>query len=1014
VSEFLAEAQVRITPDTTSFRAELVAELTAATRGVAVPIPITAIPPANLGLIAAESTAASRGLRDVAAAQTAGAEAARRASRQTAEFVRSQSQLERGAAATALSLAGVRGATLAASSSFLAGAAAVAVFAKAIQGAAGLETELNVLRITAQATAEQMEAVRNEARALGRDVRLPGVSSRDAAEAMTELARAGLEVEDSIAGARGVLQLAAAAQISNAEATELAASALNAFGLAGDEAVHVADLLANAANEAQGSISDMGLALRQSAAVGRQVGLSLEDTTALLTILARNGLQSSDAGTALRTSLIRLINPTARASGVIRELGLRLRDAQGNIRPEVFAEFAEATQNLSKQQRDAALAIVFGQDAIRAAAILGREGAQAFNETADALDREGAAAELAAARSVGLTGQMSALASNLETLGTTLGGIVLPPLTAFVSRLNELVTAAGVASDGLVAFGSGVRRVGEEFEAAVPGGERFLEVLKDHAFFFVRGGIAGQRVVHDIKAINDAFTESADEIRGSAQQTIRDVRDLFASFQEAGGGPTALNQMVLALDAMANKLAKGDAEGRRLSRILREIIREVQAFEGLPPTVIDIEARFDPDQIDDETDAVSKRILENLSRLGGPVEAVGAEIIQRLGEGMARGATSINIEAPDFPLSAPQITRRFEEKFLDAEIANERARQLRVLRAEDALIAEQLAAGVKRREKRLALKKRQEQIQNEIESIEKSIASDARESANKIEQARRERDQNILASISLEEARLQNQAITAAGSKGLADDIRTNLALRDFYRRSIEEVRKTVEDAKVRAQTIAALTRDLITANREVRDARKAQREEAEKERQERQDARLEALSLNLELAVIKENEAAERRALQAIIRELEKRIAGMKGISNKERELRNELARRRKQLKELREEAEENTDQQALFEFLQKQQGFAANLLGNLIPRDATAGLVGGSQAQAVPTAAGALQAQAALKTAGPTFGQAATEVSLLDQVLRVLIDIRDGRAHPEAAYQRVSSSGGSAMDVM
>src|SRR3990172_4511117 len=124
---------------------------------------------------------------------------------------------------------------------------------------------------------------------------------------MTELAKAGLDVNESIAGARGVLQLAAAAQIDNAEAAQLVANSLNAFGLAGDQAVHVADLLANAANAAQGSIVEFGAAQAQVNAVARQVGISLEDTTAILTLFARNGLRGSDAGTSLRTALVRLI-----------------------------------------------------------------------------------------------------------------------------------------------------------------------------------------------------------------------------------------------------------------------------------------------------------------------------------------------------------------------------------------------------------------------------------------------------------------------------------------------------------------------------------------------------------------------------------------------------------------------------------------------------------------------------------------------------------------------------------
>src|SRR5262249_46831754 len=162
---------------------------------------------------------------------------------------------------------------------------------------------LAVFQATTQATAEELRNVSDAAKALGRDLTLPGVTAIDAAQAMTELAKAGLSVQDSIAGARGVLQLAKAAAIDNAQATELAASALNAFGLAGDQASHVADVLANAANEAQGSIVDVGIAFQQAAAIGHQVGLSFEDTTAFITELARAGLTGSDAGTSLRTAL---------------------------------------------------------------------------------------------------------------------------------------------------------------------------------------------------------------------------------------------------------------------------------------------------------------------------------------------------------------------------------------------------------------------------------------------------------------------------------------------------------------------------------------------------------------------------------------------------------------------------------------------------------------------------------------------------------------------------------------
>jgi len=387
------------------------------------------------------------------------------AARSTAAYSSSLAVASRGAAATSLSILGIRGATLAASTAFLAGAAAIAVFAKSIGIAVGFERQLAVFRETAGATADEMERVGAAAKTLGADITLPAVSAADAAEAMVELAKAGLSVEDSIAGARGVLQLATAAAISNADAVELAASALNAFGLAGSQAVRVADVLANAANEAQGSISDIGISLSQAAAVGRQVGLTLEDTVAILTQLAREGLRGSDAGTSLRTALLRLVNPTEKAQAVIDKLGFAIRDASGNIRPDVFVNFGIATEKMGKAQRDAAAAIIFGQDAIRAVAIASRQSITDLLGMRRALTQAGTAADLAAARTEGLGGASQALVSELETIGISVGHSVTPALTAFVSGITSSAAAISESEGVREVLRDSLSTIGDAFDA---------------------------------------------------------------------------------------------------------------------------------------------------------------------------------------------------------------------------------------------------------------------------------------------------------------------------------------------------------------------------------------------------------------------------------------------------------------------------------------------------------------------------------------------------------------------
>ena len=45
-------------------------------------------------------------------------------------------------------------------------------------------------------------------------------------------------------------------------------------------------------------------------------------------------------------------------------------------------------------------------------------------------------------------------------------------------------------------------------------------------------------------------------------------------------------------------------------------------------------------------------------------------------------------------------------------------------------------------------------------------------------------------------------------------------------------------------------------------------------------------------------------------------------------------------------------------------------------------------------------------MRQTGPTFGQAATEVDLLREVVRVLKAINGERAHPEARHQRATNA--------
>jgi hypothetical protein len=265
LSEIIAEAFVAIRPDTSRFQAELQAGVTAAVAAVKPP-PIT-VPVVVPTAAAATATAAAGAARTASAANTQLAQSTAQAGKAFATSAE-QANLWRGALigisrVTPVTVFGLGkigtvaiAASLALRQSFLA--------------TAQLEEELNVFQAVTQATDDQMRRVAEAARQLGADISLPATTAVDAATALTELAKAGLSIEDSLGAVRGTLQLAAAAELSAGEAAEFVATQLNAFGLAGTDAVRVADLLAGASIAAQGSIRDFGFAFAQVSAVANR------------------------------------------------------------------------------------------------------------------------------------------------------------------------------------------------------------------------------------------------------------------------------------------------------------------------------------------------------------------------------------------------------------------------------------------------------------------------------------------------------------------------------------------------------------------------------------------------------------------------------------------------------------------------------------------------------------------------------------------------------------------------
>lgn len=331
-----------------------------------------------------------------------------------------------------------------------------------VTAAADFEQQLAVLRVTSGATAEEMAAVSDLSIQLGNDLTLPTTSAQDANDAILELVKGGLSLEDAMAAARGSLLLATAAETDAGEAAGITAGILNAFGLRGEEATRVVDLLAAAAAKGAGEINDYAVGFQQGGFAFKAAGQDAESLATSLQILIERGITGSDAGTALKNAMVRLQNPTKEASAVMANLGINVYDAQGNMKPfnEIIGIFNTKMAGMTQEQRNAALGTVFLSDGMKAMIPLLDEGQAAFEARTKAVSESGAAQALAAAQTEGFKGAQAALQSQLETLQLVIGTKLLPilsdlfrnvisPAIATVMSMVEAFFAAGGGADQL-------------------------------------------------------------------------------------------------------------------------------------------------------------------------------------------------------------------------------------------------------------------------------------------------------------------------------------------------------------------------------------------------------------------------------------------------------------------------------------------------------------------------------------------------------------------------------------
>lgn len=301
------------------------------------------------------------------------------------------------------------------------------------------------------------------------------VSTSEVQEAALQMVKGGIDPATVAAGGlRQVIQFAAAADLDLAQSAEIAAKALGGWvdqaASADEKAAFLTkstDLMAKAANASTVDVDDLALGLYNVQGTAKLAGLSFDETVTTLAELAPSFSSSADAGTSFKTFLARLQPTTQPATAAMKELGLYTEetgsifyDAQGNFigMEQASAVLQAATANLTDAQKAQYLQTIFGQDAIRTAAVLSEQGATGYNNMTAALANQNSVAEMAAQKQAGFNTALDNAKGSFEALQITVGSVLLPILTDLLNNViapgvNFLTDFAGALSGDADAFG---------------------------------------------------------------------------------------------------------------------------------------------------------------------------------------------------------------------------------------------------------------------------------------------------------------------------------------------------------------------------------------------------------------------------------------------------------------------------------------------------------------------------------------------------------------------------------
>ena len=264
-----------------------------------------------------------------------------------------------------------------------------------------------------------------------------GVGVTDMSESVYSAISASVDQNKAVGFTEDAVKLAKGGFTDTATSVDVLTTAINAYGLAADDASHISDVLINTQNKGKTTVDELARSMGQTIPVANSAHTAIEELSTDYAVLTKNGVATAEAGTQIKAMYNELSAAGTKASKA-------LKDATGKSFTELKDEGQTTADVLNTLSDYAAasgqkLSDLFGSvEAGSAALTLVKDGGKDFAEILESMSSASGAAEAAYEKMTNtVEAKVEKLLNKISIMFAEAGEEMLPLIDDLIDYVDE-------------------------------------------------------------------------------------------------------------------------------------------------------------------------------------------------------------------------------------------------------------------------------------------------------------------------------------------------------------------------------------------------------------------------------------------------------------------------------------------------------------------------------------------------------------------------------------------------